>query len=187
MAGIGLGGAHRTGKTTLANILAQQSDIPFLVTQTSAVFRQYGLDPAAAMDFRTRLEIQTLVLAAAEQVWGEAVGAFITDRTPLDMVAYTLADIQGTTVVDAVALSDYVERCFRVTNQLFTRLVIIQPGIPLVAAEGKAALNPAYLEHLNSLIIGLCNDERLQVKSYCIPRSVVTMEARRQWLGNYGF
>jgi hypothetical protein len=182
MGGLGLCGAHRTGKTTLAQRLAHETGLPFVITQTSAVFREYGLDPAEPMDFRTRLDIQTKVLAAAEVVWAEEAGAFITDRTPLDMVAYTLGDIQGTTVVDAAALADYVERCFTVTNQLFTQLVMIQPGIPLVAAPGKAALNPAYLEHLNSLIIGLCHDERLRVHSYCMPRHILIMEKRMEWI-----
>ncbi|MFN6383158.1 MAG: AAA family ATPase, partial [Pseudanabaena sp.] len=86
---LGLCGAHRTGKTTLAIAISSDLNLPFVRTTTSQVFAQLGLDPAEPMDFQTRLFVQNHVLDAAEQVWQESASPFISDRTPIDMIAYT--------------------------------------------------------------------------------------------------
>jgi hypothetical protein len=175
---IGLCGAHRTGKTTLAKEIASHLDIPFVQTTTSQVFANLGLDPAAPMDFATRLFVQHHVLDAAEKIWQSADYPFVSDRTPIDMIAYTLGDIQGKTEVNFALLNQYIDRCFAITNQYFQNLVIIQPGIPLIYEEGKAALNAAYIEHINILVIGLCADSRLDAKVLCNPREAIALDIR---------
>jgi hypothetical protein len=175
---IGLSGSHRTGKTTLALAIAQKKHIAFIKTDTHAVFKQQGLHPAAPMDFNTRLEIQHQVLAAAVQAWQVETNDFITDRTPLDFIAYTLADIQGTTAVDFAALTTYITRCFEVTNQFFNLLVVLQPAIPLVDEPGKAALNPAYMEHLNVIIQGLCHHDYLCCPAIILKKDILHLEER---------
>jgi hypothetical protein len=94
------------------------------------------------------------------------------------MMAYTLADIQGGTVVDIVELEKYLDHCFAVTNGFFSDLVVIQPAIPLVHEEGKAALNRSYMEHLNMLVTGLCCDERLHCRFTLLSRGIVDLDAR---------
>ena len=175
---IGLCGSHRTGKTTLAEEISQRTGIPFVRTSTSEVFREHGLDPSKPMEFDKRLWIQHKILDAAEKAWNSGHKQFITDRTPLDMAAYTLADIQGSTEVDFGELEGYLERCITVTNTCFQLLVLVQPGIPLVYETGKAALNEGYLEHLNFLILGLCNDDRIKSTFICLRRDVTDKEAR---------
>jgi hypothetical protein len=175
---IGICGAHRTGKSTLAEKLAHSAGIPFVQTTTSQVFAEAGLDPSQPMNFSTRLMIQQKVLSAGEAVWSSSKQPFVSDRTPIDMMAYTLADIQGTTVVDFPQLSTYLQQCFASTNRFFRYLFIVQPGIPLIYAEGKAALNPAYIEHINTLIIGLCQDTRLSSKVKILPRSLIDLSER---------
>jgi hypothetical protein len=175
---IGLGGSHRTGKTTLALAIAQKKNIAFVKTDTGAVFKRQGLHPAAPMDFNTRLEIQHQVLEAAVQVWQAETSDFITDRTPLDFIAYTLADIQGATEVDFAALTIYLTRCFAVTNQFFNLLAVLQPAIPLVEEPGKAALNPAYMEHLNMIIQGLCHHDYLLCPTIILKKDIIRLEER---------
>jgi len=175
---LGLCGAHRTGKTTLAIALSSSLNIPFVRTTTSQVFAQLGLDPADPMDFQTRLFVQNHVLDAAQQVWQNSATPFISDRTPIDMIAYTLGDIQGKTEVDFDLLNKYIDRCFASTKQFFQNLVIIQPGIPLIYEEGKAALNAAYIEHINILVIGLCSDRRLTANVFCNAREAIDLEIR---------
>ncbi len=175
---IGLCGSHRTGKTTLAEEISLRSGLPFVRTGTSDVFRECGMDPSKPMDFDKRLWIQHKILDAAERIWDAEQVQFITDRTPLDMAAYTLADVQGCTAVDFLGLEKYLGRCFDSVNRFFGMLVLIQPGIPLVHEEGKAALNEAYLEHLNVLILGLCNDERVKSGFLCLPRAIKGLEER---------
>lgn len=182
---LGLCGGHRTGKTTLAEAIAQQKNIHFIKTDTSAVFKKSGLDPAMTMDFSTRLEIQHKILAAAISIWEQEPRFFISDRTPIDMMAYTLGDIQGKTEVNFKELDDYLNLCFEVNNQFFAKLAIIQPGIPLIYEVGKAALNLAYIEHINILVVGLCGDRRLKSQVFCLDRSVINLQERIDTLLNY--
>lgn len=162
----------------MAEAISRRAGVPFVKTGTSEVFRECGLDPSKPMDFNKRLWIQHKILDAAETIWDAERSQFITDRTPLDMAAYTLADILGCTAVDFNGLEEYLSRCFQATNKFFKMLVLIQPGIPLVHEEGKAALNEGYLEHLNFLILGLCNDERVKSEFLCLPREVKSIEDR---------
>ncbi len=175
---IGLCGSHRTGKTTLAEAVSKKTGIPFVRTSTSEVFRRAGLDPAASLDFNKRLWIQNETLEAAKGVWEAAGKSFITDRTPVDMMAYTLGDIQGSTQADFNEVEDYLERCFTFTNRFFDALVIVQPGIPLVHEQGKAALNRAYIEHLNYLILGLTEDPRLTARVIRLGRETMGINDR---------
>lgn len=178
---IGLCGSHRTGKTTLAQKLATYHQLKFIETRVSEVFKQYSasqpLKPNDKMDFTTRLWIQQHILETAERWWSQPID-FITDRTPLDFMAYTLSDVQGTTSVNFPTLTEYLDRCFLLTNQIFSHIIVVQPGIPLVYAEGKAALNQAYIEHLNTVILGLCHDERLLCPVTVLKREVIDLEER---------
>lgn len=176
--GIGLCGSHRTGKTTLAGILRARTGIDFIRTTTSDVFFENGLDPASSMDFATRIWIQLKVVAAAEAAWQQATGPFVSDRTPIDMMAYTLADIQGKTGADYLQLEAYLDHCYAITNRFFSRLIVVQPAIPLVHEEGKAALNRGYMEHLNMLVMGLCCDARLHCPVLFMPRDIIDLDAR---------
>jgi len=176
--GIGLCGSHRTGKTTLAKEVALKMGLDFVQTSTSDVFSENGLNPSEPMDFDTRIWIQNKIISAAEQVWKTAQKRFITDRTPIDMMAYTLADIDGSSSVNFAALEEYLDHCFQVTDTIFSHLFILQPAIPLVYEEGKAALNRSYMEHLNVLMQGLCCDERLHCPVYHIPRNILPVEDR---------
>ncbi len=173
---LGICGSHRTGKTTLAQAISNQFEIEFIKTDTNAIFVQQGLHPSQPLDFLTRLKIQKLIIQNAIEIWQTDI--FVTDRTPIDFMAYTLADIQGKTEVDFIELEAYLTQCFAVTNKMFSELVILQPAIPLVYEAGKAALNKAYMEHLNIIVQGLCNDERLRCPVTVIQRSVIDLQER---------
>jgi hypothetical protein len=182
---VGLCGAHRTGKTTLARAFAEKRGIPFVETSVSAIWRELGYDPAVTYDFETRLAVQEEILKRVDEVYSKHVGLeFVTDRTPLDMAAYTLADAIGDRVPDTCQerLAKYINDCFEVTNRRFGVVLLVQPGIKLVHEEGKAAVNAGYIEHLNSLILGLTVDERLTCGHFYIPRPVLDMERRLQAL-----
>jgi len=175
---LGIAGAHRTGKTTLATVIAEATHLSLVKTNTTAVFQQYGLSPSTVLNFNTRLWIQHQIIEAAVSLWQMANQGWVTDRTPIDFMAYTVADIQGQTEVDWNELERYINRCFTVTNQLFTHLVLVPPAIPLKYEEGKATLNRAYIEHLNTLMLGLCQDERLHRPVVILRRETVNLEAR---------
>ena len=90
MKNIGLCGAHRTGKTTLAMELARLTGKQFVRTRVTEIFKQHGLHAAQEMDFETRLRIQYRILEACENDWQNAASDFVTDRTPMDLVWFFL-------------------------------------------------------------------------------------------------
>jgi hypothetical protein len=178
---IGLAGAHRVGKTTLAKTFASRRDFTFVETSVSAIFKDMGFDPAVTYDFSTRLNIQEEILKRLNAIYEKhACVDAITDRTPLDFMGYTLAEAIGTAVKeeDQARFAKYVAECFESLNKHFGMLLVVQPGIALVAEEGKAAMNQAYIEHLNSIILGLSVDERLKVPHYYVPRYLINLDDR---------
>lgn len=185
---IGLCGAHRTGKTSLARAYAEKHGIAFVETSVSAIFKDLGHDPSATFDFKTRLDIQEVILERLDVVYGALNPAeqAITDRTPIDMLGYTMSEAIGEAVsaADQERFAKYVDRCFDVTNRRFSCLVLVQPGIPLVYQPGKAIMNAAYIDHLNSLMLGLSVDQRVKAAHYYIPRRLVAMDERLAALEN---
>lgn len=170
---LGLVGAHRTGKTTLAAEVAKTQQWEFAQTSVSQIFKSLGYDPAQEFDFATRLTIQEEILKRMDAFYAKCAGMnVITDRTPIDMLAYTMAEAIGDRVSeeDQGRFEAYANACFDITNRRFTEILLVQPGIRLVHEEGKAVLNSAYIEHLNSLMLGLCSDERLKIPHFYIPR-----------------
>ncbi|MFK3741045.1 AAA family ATPase [Massilia sp. TN1-12] len=179
---IGLIGGHRVGKTSLAKAYAEKNDAVFLETSVSSMFKDMGHDPAGTFDFATRLTIQEEILKRLDVIYAAQPvdQAVITDRTPIDLLGYTMAEAVGMTVTPELQdrFDAYVRDCFRVLNKRFATVVLVQPGIPLVAAEGKAAMNKAYIEHLNSIMFGLMMDERTRPAHYYIRRTMLDFDDR---------
>lgn len=180
---VGLCGGHRTGKSTLSRAYAKRHKWSVAETSVSQIFKELGHSPSDTFDFKTRLTIQEQILIRLNEFYRNAAGArVIADRTPIDMLAYTMAEAIGDAVLpeDQRRFIRYANDCFDVTNMWFSCIIVVQPGIPLVHEEGKAALNGAYVEHLNALMMGLCNDQRLKVPHFYIPKNRIDLEERIQ-------
>ena len=177
---IGLCGSHRTGKTTLANEFSCRHDITFLPSVAGDVFNRHDLDPAKPFkSFDHRLDIQTEILTDSVELWSSHE-SFITDRTPIDFIAYTLADAQSNTVVDSKKLNKYLNDCFAASCQ-FNFIVLVQPAINLVAEKGKGAINEAYIHHLNYLMLGALRDASVS-NDFVMPESVRSIKDRVNYL-----
>ncbi|QFZ84545.1 AAA family ATPase [Variovorax paradoxus] len=188
---LALVGAHRTGKSTLARAFAQKHDIPFVQTGATEVFKALGLDPKAEYPIAERIAIQAAILSAFEAQWLDAMARstfFISDRSPIDLASYLLADVTRQTLTGqpevAKAVNYYVKRCIESANRFFATIVLVQPGIALVEEEGKAPACPAYMEHLNALQLGLLTDSRLESRNYSIRRGYLDLDVRIQCLEN---
>ena len=176
----GLCGAHRTGKTTLAREYAKRVGIQFVQTGASQVFRDMGLNPADDHPLSVRLDVQQRILSHHEGVWGSEKLEFITDRTPIDFMAYTLADVRQADLTPELdeRLQKYMKDCINATNRFFSVLIVVQPGIKVVEEAGKASLAKSHIDHISNLVLGLTVDERNQSKHYYIPKSMTDLSKR---------
>ena len=143
---IGLTGSHRTGKTTLAKAFGEKFEMHVCLTSASHVFQTLGYSPQEDYPIDIRLDIQEAILKDFARQYKEASDVsnrtFITDRTPIDLMAYTLADISRHALSEELEnrLARYVQGCLNLCNKYFSTLIVIQPGIELVADATKAPI-----------------------------------------------
>lgn len=180
---VGLAGAHRTGKTTLMREYASRYGYPFVETQTAGVWKDLGIDPRADLSIDTRLFVQNHILDRLISSYDAALGEhydqelILVDRTPLDALAYLMADL-GNQPVDERAVMAYHARCVLAMNKYFDGVLLVQPGIELVDGEGKGTLSRAYINHLNYLLIGLITNSSAPSYRMLIHPEVTDLESR---------
>lgn len=171
---IGFAGAHRTGKSTLAQELGKKLNLNMLDNPAVTAFNMLGLHPDDNLTFDRRLMVQMLILerfkAAAKpsvRFQGQVhTPRFVCDRTPLDYAAYMLSEVNSEVANDLMQtdedfLAKYLADCNEAMNEL-DLVFIVQPGIEMVAEKGKAVLSRGLQEHLNDLIIAratVCDTE----------------------------
>ena len=179
---IGLTGPQGVGKTTLAEAAAKKLELPFVRTTASAVFARHGLSPATKLAFDDRIAVQREILAEFDAQYGSVSdGRFISDRTPIDMIAYTLAEIDQTVLTpeQEKALMSYITECENVTNRRFSALVVLYPGIPVVEnREGKATHSAGFVEHISRIIMGSVADKKIDASHFYIPRYMTDLDQR---------
>lgn len=180
--GLGLTGAHRTGKTTIAERLAQELECPFISSSASQVAAEMGITKFEGMLPSDRRAYQERVLETFTKRYESesASGVFVSDRTPLDFAAYVLTEwnpaLNDPEHDEWVA--DYLLRCKKATSRFFFQVAVVQPGIPFVAAKGKAAAGNAYRECLNTVSIGLVSDPEVSAHCVILPRAMTDNETR---------
>lgn len=171
-------GAHRTGKTELVKQLSELLGLTPLYTNTSSVFKNSGIEASKHYNFYSRLEIQHKILNNILELQ-ESNDLFITDRTSLDVLAYTYSDINNSTGAEYnFMLKIFQKLCLDVLS--FDYLFLVQPGIPILKAEGKASLNEYYIEHLNLVFLGLIQANN--IKCHIIPRDCTDLESRKAFV-----
>lgn len=94
---IGLCGAHQTGKTSLARAYAEATGAMFIESPVTNIWTELGLDPSNPnFGFKTRLDAQELILERLDKAYASAAGVnAIADRTPIDMLGYTMRHERG--------------------------------------------------------------------------------------------
>jgi hypothetical protein len=151
----GFSGAHRVGKSTLAKAVAEKAGWAYCQTNVSGVFAELGLDVRANYDWATRMQIQNAALESLARSYRALDAApFVADRTPLDVLMYTWADVQRQTLDDEGRKSfwQHWERAMAITRRHFVGIMMIQPGIEVVDDPNKAPPCDVYIEHLNALM-----------------------------------
>lgn len=152
---IGLAGAHRSGKSTLARLVAEKIGIEYLDMDVGQVFKDLGVDPKAMMPFEERLVIQEKILDHIGAKLSLRIGQrFIADRTPYDVLMYTLADVQRGTLDDRlrVKVSAHMDRGYRIVAETLRGVLVLNPLYGLPDAPGKAQTCPIYTGHVNAIL-----------------------------------
>jgi len=178
----GICGAHRVGKSTLAQEYVKRTGAQYVQSPATQVYRDLGLSTETTHDFETRLMVQEEILRRLDAAYAalDIVKPAVADRTPIDLLMYTLADVDGGKVPVHLEerLQRYITDCIGCINKRLSLLLLVQPGIPVVYEEGKASLSPGYIEHCNSLALGLVTDERIRPAHFYIPRAMVDLGER---------
>jgi hypothetical protein len=179
---VGICGAHRVGKTTLAAEYASRNYVDFLQQQVSGVFAKLGLPVDGALTVEQRISVQCAVLESFKAITGRRM-AFVVDRTPVDFMAYTLANITQADLLDERVdgwVHDYVRECVTAAAKGLDLIVLIRPGIAVVPAEGKGILSSVYIKKLDALMVGILSS--LGVRYVTMPASITSLSARLDWL-----
>lgn len=182
---IALTGAHRVGKSTLAKALAKERDYTFVPSPMARVYEELGLPVGKlGLGFEDRMRVQEKALDYHVQAIRGVVGSlWVSDRSSLDMAAYTLLDACADPSYDHDRVAAYVDRCFKVANMHYGVVVLIQPGIPYVSEPGKPPANISLQETFNLVLWGMAQDNRLECRSGFLKRDVLAVQERLECLG----
>lgn len=160
---VGLTGTHCTGKTTLAKTVADEFGYGFIRTSISDVLKGLGKDPAVRMTIRERIDAQMAILDRLNEQWDQALKSpdmiWIADRTPIDLMAYLMADVEAYSPMSAEEARDFslAMRATEGSIKKFDLIIQVQMGIPVAAdPEGKlrASHCPIYRSKLEILMRG---------------------------------
>lgn len=186
---IGLTGAHRVGKSTLAEVLAKDIKAKYTPVGISDMQAAYGYD-SSKQDYpwEERKKIQELLLGElSNQLLGlrvyhvEPVNSplKITDRTPLDLVGYAMWSFpDNATKEDTAWLENYIQQSIELTNRNYHGVALVQPGIPLVSSPTSAPADAEMIETFNQCYLSLFLDPRLRIKKFIIPRELIDTDRR---------
>jgi hypothetical protein len=152
----GLSGAHRSGKSTLARRLSDKLDIHYAPFSTTALMRAAGYDGVADLSVEDRMTAQERLLDAALAFYDTLPRPVITDRTPLDMIGYMLAEIgmHGTPPAIAERAMAYQLRALEATRIRFNCIIVLRPLPGYEADPTKPPENRAYQWHHQYIVEG---------------------------------
>lgn len=188
---IALYGASGTGKTTLARMIAEELQLSMNPVGSRSVAQAMGFDSPYDVDRAgMRAEFQRRLLSE-KVAWERDREAFVTDRTTLDNLTYTLMHDVG--AIDAPMLAEARRAFFRYTHAVFCPIGIFQN-----VGDDRARVQSNTYHWLFEVVIqALVNNLSEEVEAAAVmggaeptclrlPRlfvcTVATPEARRSWV-----
>jgi hypothetical protein len=149
---IGISGPSGTGKTTLAQYISKNYDIPFITTSTKPLWDKHGItshleliqktvtEPSWGMDFQKEL----LEWRSAKL---EGVHSFVTDRTPIDNLVYFL--LQCSSNQSDENIRKYILDCGR-SLYVYTGFIALPfNNSTILENDGKRVPSRYYQEFVN--------------------------------------
>lgn len=198
MALIGLCGAHRTGKSTLARELAKYG-FEYVDAGVSKVLSDNGFDPESIQElgyvefYMAQKLVLEHIMEIAYECSRDLDNTYVMDRTPLDALAYFQCFFNGRFCYRMSQYADDEGENFRQNYERYTEmaysaahryvcLIQVQPGIQLVKEKGKALADEVFIEQLNTLLLGDASTLDLEYPSspfvFIMPRNIIDMNQR---------
>lgn len=192
---IGLLGAHRTGKSTLMyEFVKKHPTVKATTFNVGALQKELGFNSNKQdYPFDVLMQIQEhLILRFEQHLEGlEKIDAvlrqesmYISDRTPLDLIGYTMIHANGNlSKVQSDWLIDYVDKCIQLTNKYYDKLILIQPGIrPVKDNDTSAEPILGFMEHLNAIYLSYMIDNRVTPQKLIMPRDLLDLQQRVEFI-----
>lgn len=183
---IGISGSHRVGKSTLCKFIADNKDIGdnhqdihFIPTNVNKVWQKYKLSPGECPSFNLISAVHQRILSQCEILW-EGQNNFITDRTPLDFMAYLLSNIDFVTYVFHSNLKVFMDSCLNSIKENLDVIFILQPGIKYVRKDSMYDAENAmpYMKHIDLLIKGLVSEYKIGIPVVMIGKETLVLKER---------
>jgi hypothetical protein len=187
-------GSHRTGKTVTAIEVAKKLGIAYVNAGMSSSDIWISIKPSDTMTFGERIQVQEFLLDEIERLLARvsSMTAFVIDRTPVDLLAYLLTNIDDTTssIFDSRGQA-FIDRCVALSAKHFTHFVVVPPGIPVVGdvnKRSKAYNSRMYKESLTDVIIGVYYRyfEALRASTrktmIVVPDNVIDLDAKVEFI-----
>jgi hypothetical protein len=187
---IGIAGAHRVGKTSLAEKIVER--LPFLHfgrtnVSNADVWKNYGINPDGEFTFAERLVIQDKLFAHVQEIVNNTPDGSVFDRTYLDLLGYLYSNIDNTcsSLYDDQVM-DFTIRCMNAMFKDFGKIIIVPPAIEVQSADnknGKVFMSKGYIESINNHVIAYA--ARSRIPYIIIPYEMVDLHERAAYCVNF--
>lgn len=152
-------GTQGSGKTTLAQAVADKTGLPFYPSRASEIHQAFGVTGGAKVPLALRVRIQQAILSAWSDDYALAQGTGgVFDRCPVDFAAYMLADVQRDGSMMDTVIQDYVWTCQAVSARIKHLLMVKPLGIKLENRGPDKAGDGAFAIQVQMLIRGLLGE-----------------------------
>lgn len=184
---IGITGVQGSGKTTLAKYIDKHFGIPYVDAGVGRLMSSLGVKVGEKMPLYERLQIQ-MEIAKHIEVITRGVEGFVIDRTPADVMAYTLDLVGQTNEERCIELAIDIERfCHDTAISNFNAIAGLRPGVTLTdddfKREQRGSLDRLYVARIDALMCGELtkihlHPQRGDLQTFIISERYRTVEAR---------
>lgn len=162
---IGLFGASGTGKTTLAKHISETYKLPYVNSSSSKLWGKYGykthqeVHEDAYLNPTNGIILQREILESRNCLF-KLRQYFITDRTPVDQMAYFmyyfpfLGSIQKLTFIDKL----------KQQVKYFDAFIFVEFNTPDIEDNGKRVLDPVYQVAVDGMMQGIVKHNLLDIQ-----------------------
>lgn len=156
----GLTGQSASGKSTLAQLVAEHMSLTYLPTSISASAKRHGYDAVGDLSLHDRIDLQHHLLDDMIEAIHQVDRPAILDRTPIDMIAYMLCEVnmhshKHLSDKNLNRIEDYVHACCDAAQMNFAWIFFLN-RLDFVAVDDKPRppVNPGYSLHTDLVMRG---------------------------------